>query len=197
MWRKLSRLTAVALVVLLTTPGLCSADTLSIANMVDLVAGVVPNAINSNGVVVGQNASGQAFVYQNGTMTVLPTLGGTGGAANGINASGEVVGWSYTATGLKHAFSWTSAGGIVDLSSGQTYSSSAASVNGSGTLVGWISNGTVTRSAEWSKSGSLTPLFGTSTNHEALGIDNSGGRGCGCSAWFQRSAGSRLLLEWQ
>ena len=96
--------------------------------LTDLGAGVVPKAINSNGVVVGQNASGQAFVWQNGTMTVLPTLGGTGGAANDINDSGTVVGWSYTGDSKKGAFKWTPSGGIVNLYVSSSYDFTAEAI---------------------------------------------------------------------
>ena len=45
--------------------------------------------INARGQVVGS----PAFVWQNGSLTLLPVLpGGQGGAANGINAAGTIVG---------------------------------------------------------------------------------------------------------
>src|SRR5262249_2636129 len=52
--------------------------------------------INSSGQVVGQNAAGHAFLYGNGTMTNLGTLGGTVSNAISINDRGQVVGWSAT-----------------------------------------------------------------------------------------------------
>ena len=38
------------------------------------------------------------FVWQNGVMTALPTLGGNNSIANGVNNLGQVVGWTETAT---------------------------------------------------------------------------------------------------
>src|SRR5438552_14483021 len=45
----------------------------------------------------------------------LGTLGGTSSFAHAVNASGQVVGESFTGAGQIHAFSWTQAGGMVDL----------------------------------------------------------------------------------
>ena len=53
-----------------------------------------------------------------------------------VNPSGQVVGYSSTAGGETHAFSWTQAGGMVDLGTlGGSYSQRAA-VNDSGQVVG-------------------------------------------------------------
>jgi probable HAF family extracellular repeat protein len=38
----------------------------------------------------------RGFIYQNGRMKALPTLGGTHGFATGINNRGQVVGWAET-----------------------------------------------------------------------------------------------------
>jgi probable HAF family extracellular repeat protein len=38
----------------------------------------------------------QGFLWQEGTMTPLPTLGGDNGVATGINNAGQVVGWAET-----------------------------------------------------------------------------------------------------
>src|SRR5207342_3492248 len=45
----------------------------------------------------------------------LGTLGGSETVALDLSNSGQVVGSSLTATGDRHAFSWTQAGGMVDL----------------------------------------------------------------------------------
>jgi len=49
---------------------------------------------------------------QNFTVTDLGTLGGDRSSARAVNDSGQVVGYSSTAGGANHAFSWTQAGGI-------------------------------------------------------------------------------------
>jgi probable HAF family extracellular repeat protein len=154
-------------------PSIAAGQTVTITSLTDLGAGVQPNAINSYGVVVGQDAAGQAFAWQNGAMTELPTLGGSGGAANAINDSGEVVGWSYWLPGSPHAFSWTSAGGIVDLSSGMVESTTAQSVNKYGVVAGWwqdLTPGTI--SVYWTSAGANFPF--SHANSEALGINDQG-----------------------
>lgn len=39
----------------------------------------------------------RGFMWENGEMTALPTLGGTHGFAAGVNAHGQIVGWAETA----------------------------------------------------------------------------------------------------
>jgi probable HAF family extracellular repeat protein len=68
--------------------------------------------------VVGESMlpSGEthAFLWAQGTMRDLGTLGGPESAAHGINDRAEVVGRSTTAAGESHAFRW-SAGTMTDL----------------------------------------------------------------------------------
>jgi probable HAF family extracellular repeat protein len=106
-----------------------------------------------------------AFLYSNGTMTDLGSLGGAdqGSAGNAINASGEVAGLSGTTTaGVTHAALWTGTatvdlGALAPLSSGswsiangindsgQVVGSWAPGKNGTGTHHPWLySNGTMT-----------------------------------------------------
>jgi probable HAF family extracellular repeat protein len=67
----------------------------------------------------------------------LGTLGGTFSSAVEVNASGQVVGYSYTAgDAATHAFSWTAAGGIVDLGTLGGTNSGVTGVNASGQVVG-------------------------------------------------------------
>jgi probable HAF family extracellular repeat protein len=69
----------------------------------------------------------------------LGTLGGSTSSAHAINDDGQVVGQSTTAkNGPTHAFSWTQAGGMVELDPLPGDSSSyAEAVNDSGQVVGW------------------------------------------------------------
>jgi probable HAF family extracellular repeat protein len=55
------------------------------------------NAINNNGVIVGADGAGDAFIYRNGQATDLNTLippnsGYRLGTATGINDAGDIVG---------------------------------------------------------------------------------------------------------
>lgn len=68
--------------------------------------------INDADQVVGQGQfrkrqDTRAFLWENGILTDLGTLGGSIGSAEGINQLGQVVGFSSTPTGVYHAFLWT------------------------------------------------------------------------------------------
>ena len=149
---------ATLLLALLFVSSTAQAITIGSITLTDLGAGVVPNAININGQVVGQNGSGQAFLWQNNTMTAISMPSGTQSVANDINDSGEVVGWFDNSSGLQHAFEWTS-GTATDLSAGQTYTSDANGINSGGNIVGYTQTATYTHSEEWGSQGSRS-LFG-------------------------------------
>jgi probable HAF family extracellular repeat protein len=85
-----------------------------------LLPGVVPrptrhaHAISPEGVVVGigqdfrseEDDAEDAWVWENGTAQQLPELVARNASANGINAVGNIVGYSSTASGRTHAVLW-------------------------------------------------------------------------------------------
>jgi probable HAF family extracellular repeat protein len=76
-------------------------------------------ATNDAGDVVGQASFGlsqnHAFLYRDGTMRDLGSLGGPSSDAAAINRLGQVVGTSMIDPGHVHAFVWDEASGLRDL----------------------------------------------------------------------------------
>jgi probable HAF family extracellular repeat protein len=70
-----------------------------------LASDATPFDINDAGQVVGSRGN-TAFLWANGTLKGLRTLGGNNSNATGINEAGQIVGDSATATGRTHAFLW-------------------------------------------------------------------------------------------
>ena len=61
---------------------------------------IIPNDINEHDAIVGYlENSNEAFLYQEGRVTVLPSLGGDYGIAHAINNAGQIVGASTTQSG--------------------------------------------------------------------------------------------------
>jgi probable HAF family extracellular repeat protein len=129
-----------------------------------------------------------AFLYSNGTMTDLGSLGGVDQGSTGfaINLSGQVAGLSATTTaGVVHAALWTGTttvdlGALAPLSSGSW--SAAFGINDSGQMVGsWApsQNTRGTESHPWLYSnGTMTslpvPSGLTAPSCEAIAINNNG-----------------------
>ena len=69
-------------------------------------------------------------------MNDLGTLGGLGSYPYAINDNGQIVGWSDTKTGSRHAVLWQD-GRAIDLGTLGGKTSMARAINGTGQVVGW------------------------------------------------------------
>lgn len=99
-----------------------------------------PDHLNDRDEVTGSSltASGQyhAFLWSNGRMRDLGTLGGASSYGYGINDRGEVVGQSQTATGAWSAFLWRD-GVMIDIGALASPTRSAAhAINDRGQVLG-------------------------------------------------------------
>ena len=105
-------------------------------------------AINDAGQIAGASAvaySGSvtyhAFLRSGGTNADLGTLGGVNSKAYGINATGNVVGYSQTTAGDTHAF-LSATGTMTDLGTLGGTTSTAYGINAAGTVVGYSTTAT-------------------------------------------------------
>ena len=156
-----------------------AATTYTVTGLGSLGLGSGPNGINATGEVTGSSALTtlvptpscipygnhkpvctehpyHAFVWSNGTMTDLGTLGGNFSAGTAINASGEVAGWADTSadTGQEAAVwngqQWTALG--------VPQGSVATGINDSGQVVGSWSNVTTGSQPFLDSNGTITDL---------------------------------------
>jgi probable HAF family extracellular repeat protein len=117
----------------------------------------------------------------------MQDLGALGGKsfdseALGINASGQVVGWSDTGYSLSHAFLYTSSGGMQDLGAlgGKSFDSEALAINASSQIVGYSDTSGGVEHAFLFSGGvmhdlnSLIPASSGWTLTEATAINDSG-----------------------
>jgi probable HAF family extracellular repeat protein len=102
----------------------------------------VPAAVNDSGTVVGNyfTSAGysQAYRWDNGTVTELPSLGGPATVASFIDPGGIVLGLAMRADGVVRAVYWTSKGpfDLGSLGGAAHPCSSARAINSHGIIVG-------------------------------------------------------------
>jgi probable HAF family extracellular repeat protein len=151
--------------------------------------------INKFGQIVGTSAN-HAFLWSNGVMTDLGTLGGSVSMAYSINDSGVVVGEAATSSGEMHAFVWQN-GVMKDLGvAGET--SAARGINSKGDIVGVAYAKNVRGGAVLWTGGqrqSLGDLGPSGSGSTAISI-NDKGQIAGVSSGFATNQGVVRAVVW-
>jgi len=170
----------------------------------------VANGINDAGQIVGSSAAPgglvEASLWQNGTVTSLGTLpGGTGAGtaadynstAAAINASGQIVGSSWTSSGFYHAFLWQN-GVMTDLGTFVPGDHSFASdINNKGQVVGYDEPASYESKAFLWQNGVMTDL-GTlpGDNYSEAQSINDSGIAVGQAGIYANPSGNHAVM-WQ
>lgn len=164
----------------LTRPAAAANTSYTVQGLGTLGGASIARDINDSGQVVGQslNASGQnrAFLWDDGRMTDLGTLGGPTSFARGIDDSGRVVGFSHNSNNRTRAFlaqngNMTSLGTLTGFSNSEAWH-----INDSGAAVGRSFNSTSHGRAVLWKNGQIKDLGASleTTYSEAWSINNRG-----------------------
>ncbi len=144
----------------------------------------VSRAVNLSAEITGaaglnNSNSSQVFLYSSGKMTGLGTLGGNSGIGNGINASGQVAGYSTNSKGTYRAF-LASNGTMTDVGDLGGGSAVAYAINDVGQVVGSAvtSDGSnhpfLYSNGQMIDLGTLGSPKGTDWWNSAQGVNNSG-----------------------
>lgn len=144
----------------------------SAINDLDRVVGTVQFCDFVNGNCV--NSRSRAFFFDQGTHTVLGTLGGRDSQAFGINNAGQIAGWSnFNSSSDEHAFIFQN-GVFEDIGTKVTGATSiASSINVTGEVSGWSRPRAVNGdNGSFRYSGGAFQFF--QTNSSAFDINNAG-----------------------
>jgi probable HAF family extracellular repeat protein len=124
------------------------------------------------------------------TTVELGDLGGGFSQAVAVNASGQVAGVSANLAGQTRAFSWTQAGGMVELTLGGH--SEATAVNDSGQVVGWSNDASdppsTTHAFLWTQAGGMIDLGDLGAGFSEARAVNANGQVVGRSTRASDSA---------
>ncbi|CAA9429208.1 MAG: hypothetical protein AVDCRST_MAG80-449 [uncultured Rubrobacteraceae bacterium] len=180
-WASLAAsITALVMADSLTRPAAAANTTYTVRDLGTLGGASIARDINDSGQIVGQsqNASGQnrAFLWDDGRMTDLGTLGGTTSFARGIDDTGRVVGFSRNSNNQIRAFlarnsDMTSLGTLTGFSSSEAWH-----INDSGLAVGRSFNSTSQGRAVLWENGQIKDIGASlkTPYSEAWGINNFG-----------------------
>jgi len=120
----------------------------------------------------------RAIAQSQYTVTDLGTLPAFNSSeAGGINASGQVAGWSHNTSGIDHAFVWTSGSGLLDLGTLGFNSSAAIGINAFSQAAGEVYNSSGPSHAFfWTTDAGLADVHSSSlfSSSEAMGINGAG-----------------------
>ncbi len=118
-------------------------------------------AVNNRGQVLLasglKNRTQRAYLWSDGKLTDLGTLGGQNTFAHDLNDKGQVVGQSQNGEGVYHAFVWEN-GTLRDLGAADAQQSEAWGINNAGQIVGTLEMADRTRYACRWRDGKLERL---------------------------------------
>ena len=135
-------------------------------------ATTIARAMNDKGQIVGQSVTNKgythAFLWENGKMIDLGTLGGKTSRAMGINNKGQVVGGTEDTKGSYRPFIWDKVQGMRELGKGLD-EGNAISINDKGQVIGQ----TIRGEFYLFHNGKITPTTDT-RNYSPRAINNKG-----------------------